>query len=76
MPVVPLTYLIALKQVAGRAQDEADLAFLLRSPTLDYKKTRDIVYQHAGDFAARWLDKQARLAGRRDTPKDYSLEES
>jgi hypothetical protein len=76
VPVVPLPYLIALKQVAGRAQDEADLAFLLRQEHLDYKRTRDIIYRHAGDFAARWLDKQARLAGRRDTPKDYSLEES
>lgn len=76
VPVVPLPYLIALKQVAGRAQDEADLAFLLRQENLDYKSTRDIVYHHAGDFAARWLDKMARIAGRKDAPKDYSLEES
>jgi hypothetical protein len=76
VPVVPLPYLIALKQIAGRPQGEADLMFLLKQPQLDYKSARDIVYRHAGDFAARWLDKMARSAGRQDAPKDYELEES
>lgn len=75
VPVVPLPYLIALKLVADRPQDEADLAKLLPRADLDYAAARDIVHRHVGLFAARRLDRLARLASRQDAPKDHSDEE-
>lgn len=69
--VVPLEYLVALKMVGVRPQDEADVAHLLRIERLDYGRARAIVKQHLGGVAARYLDKAARLAGRTDAPADY-----
>jgi hypothetical protein len=71
VPVVPLSYLVALKLAADRPQDEADLLALLPREDLDYRKARDVVYRHLGHFAARRLDRVARAAGRGDAPTDY-----
>lgn len=70
--VVPLDYLVALKMAAGRPMDEADISQLVARDDLDYPRTRDIVHRHLGPFGARWLDRQARAAGRRDAPRDYA----
>lgn len=71
IPVVPLVYLIALKLAAGRPRDESDLEAILRQRDLDYRRAREVVAKHLGDFAARYLDRLARAAGRIDTPRDY-----
>jgi hypothetical protein len=72
--IVPLPYLAAMKLVAARPQDEADLHRILKIRELDYARTRAIVLAHAGDYAAKALDKLARGAGRGDTPRDYEDE--
>jgi hypothetical protein len=71
VPVVPLPYLVAMKLAADRPQDEADLARLLSMDDLDYRFARDVVYRHLGHYAARRLDRAARLAQRQDAPPDY-----
>jgi len=71
VPVVPMSYLLALKMAADRAQDEADVQALLAKPELDYREARKIVHEHIGYFAARRLDRLARAVGRRDAPTDY-----
>jgi hypothetical protein len=73
--VVPLEYLVALKAVGVRPQDEADIARLLRIDELDYPRARAIVEQHLGGVAARYLDRAARLAGREDAPRPYEDED-
>ena len=73
--VIPIHYFIALKLVADRPQDEADLAKLLPRSDLDYPAAREIVHRHVGLFAARRLDRLARLASRSDAPKEHSDEE-
>ncbi|MCC7384189.1 MAG: hypothetical protein IT384_20260 [Deltaproteobacteria bacterium] len=74
LPVVPLHYLVAMKLIAGRPQDEADLDLLLKRADLDYTKSRGVVEAHAGEYAARALDRFARNAGRADAPRDYADE--
>jgi predicted nucleotidyltransferase len=76
IPVLPLPYLVACKLIADRPQDAVDLRFLLAHQELDYPKTRDIVYRHLGRFAAQYLDKLARAAGRTDPPKEYTPQDS
>jgi hypothetical protein len=76
LPVVPLTYLVALKLAAARAQDEADLAKILARTDLEYGEAREIVKKHLGPFAAQWLDRLARQVGRPDAPPDYGPEDS
>jgi hypothetical protein len=71
IPVVPLEYLIALKMVGARPQDDADLDFLLKRTELDFRAARNIVKQHLGDIVARYLDRAARIAGRVDVAADY-----
>lgn len=71
VPVVSLPYLVAMKLIADRPQDEADLQRLFRQAELDYAEARTIVFEHVGPYAARRLDKLARAAGRTDTPPDY-----
>jgi hypothetical protein len=71
VPVVPLEYLVALKVVPMRPQDEADLAYLLAEPRLDYPMAREIVRRNLGGVVARFLDRLARLAGRADVRPDY-----
>jgi hypothetical protein len=74
--VLSLSYLVALKVLADRPQDEADPSKILSRKDLDYTGARDIVFRHVGDYAARRLDRMARIAGRVDAPKDYSAEDS
>jgi len=76
IPVVPAEYLVAMKLAAGRAQDEADIAWLLRQPEIDYSLARDVTKRHLGFFAAKYLDRLARLAGRTDLGPDYEAETS
>lgn len=75
VPVAPLEYLIAMKIAAPRDQDEADLAFLLGRPGLDYRRAREIVARHHGFIVARYLDRMARRVGRSDVRPDYAEEE-
>jgi hypothetical protein len=74
--VVELAYLIALKMVADRPIDELDLQRLIAQPSLQFKKTRSIILQHLGIFAARRLDKIARGIQHPDAPPDYEEGES
>jgi hypothetical protein len=74
--VIPLPYLVALKLIADRPQDEADLKALLLRNTFDYTEAREIVTRRVGSFAARYLDKLSRAVGRLDAPKDYLTIES
>lgn len=76
VPVVPAEYLITMKLAAGRPQDEADIGWLLHQGELDYGLTRDITRRHLGFFAAKYLDRLARVAGRSDLPSDYEAENS
>lgn len=76
IPVVSLPYLVAMKLIADRPQDEVDLGALLRIDALDYPRTRDIVRRWAGPYAAGRLDKLARAAGRTDAPRDYTAGDS
>jgi hypothetical protein len=74
VPVAPLEYLVAMKIAAPRDQDEADLAFLLRHPELDYAQARALVRRHLGFIVARYLDRIARQVGRTDARPDYEEE--
>jgi hypothetical protein len=76
LAVVPIQFLMAMKLIADRPQDEADLNKLLQRKELDYPTARDIVYQYLGAFAAQRLDRLARIAGCKDAPPDYSPEDS
>jgi hypothetical protein len=69
--VVPLAHMVALKLAADRPLDEADVQAILQRPDLDYAQARDIVYRHLGYFAARRLDRAARVARRKDAPPEY-----
>jgi hypothetical protein len=69
--VVALHYLVALKLASDRPQDEVDLQALLAKEALDYPRAREIVERHLGHFAARRLDRLARLVRRADAPADY-----
>jgi hypothetical protein len=71
VPVVPLHYLVAMKLIADRPQDEADLHALLAKDQLDYRAARDVIFRIVGPYAARRLDKLARVANRKDAPPDY-----
>ncbi len=71
IPVVPLSYLLAMKLAADRPQDEVDAQQIVESDQLDYPEARAIVEQHLGVFAARRLDRMARLGKRPDAPPDY-----
>ncbi len=71
VPVVSRSYLIAMKMVSARPQDEVDIRELLKQPDLKYQETRAIVQKHLGAFGARWLDRLARTLGRSDPPADY-----
>lgn len=53
--VVTAEYLVAMKMVAGRKRDEADLDFLLTSG-IDLSAARAIVHRFLGAYAARDFD--------------------
>lgn len=54
--VVSPEYLAALKMAAARDKDVLDLGELLRLGVLDLPKTRSIIRQHLGEYAAREWD--------------------
>lgn len=57
MPVVRPEHLVAMKMVAGRDKDLTDLTHLLGVAGLvDVVKTRAIVHQHLGAYAAKDFD--------------------
>lgn len=72
VPVVPLAYLVAMKLIADRPQDEVDLQSMLALETLNYRETRTVVERFLGRYAVQRLDKLARLVARKDAPPDYA----
>jgi len=69
--VVPVPYLVAMKLVADRPQDEADVDALLRRTEVPYPEVRRVVERFLGRYAARRLDRMARAAQRADARADY-----
>jgi len=60
--VIRPEFLVAMKMVAGRKRDEADLEFLLTEADLDVASTRQIVYRFLGPYAAREFDQALQIA--------------
>jgi hypothetical protein len=56
IPLVKPEYLAAMKMVAGRGKDSADLEYLIESRTIDHRLTRDIIKRHLGIYAAKEFD--------------------
>jgi hypothetical protein len=56
LPVVSPEYLAALKMAAARDKDTLDLETLFRLGVLDMGKTRSIIKQYLGEYAAREWD--------------------
>lgn len=59
VPVASPEYLVAMKMVARRKKDAADLDTLLLSGTVDFAKARRIVRRLLGPYAAEDLDSAA-----------------
>jgi hypothetical protein len=55
--VVQPEYLAAMKMIAGRPRDDADLAFLITSKTIDFDRTRAILRKHLGPYAVTEFDR-------------------
>ena len=62
MPVVTPEYLVAMKMVAGRPRDEADLDWLITADVADLRRARKIVREHLGPYAAGELDRIVEVA--------------
>ena len=56
VPFIRPEYLAAMKLVAGRRTDLADLAFLVGEEVIDLERTRAIVRQHLGPYAVKELN--------------------
>jgi hypothetical protein len=56
VPLVSPEHLAAMKMVAGRRTDLADLEFLIGDRVIDLPKTRLIVRRHLGPYAVKELD--------------------
>ena len=56
LPVVSPEYLAALKMAAARDKDKFDLETLVQLKVLNLKKTRSIIKQYLGEYAAREWD--------------------
>jgi hypothetical protein len=56
LPVASPEYLAALKMAAARDKDVLDLETLFRLGVLDVAKTRSIIRQYLGEYAAREWD--------------------
>ena len=56
LPVAPLEYLAAMKIVAGRSRDDADLEWILLSGKTDPNLLHDVVAEFLGRYAADELD--------------------
>jgi hypothetical protein len=52
IPVAQPEYIAAMKMVANRKKDEADLEFLVSERKIDRDKARDIIERHLGPYAA------------------------
>ena len=59
VPVARPEHLAAMKMVAKRARDEADLEFLIASGVADPTKTRRVVKKFLGPYAANEFDRMA-----------------
>lgn len=57
VPVVPAEYLIAMKMVAGRPKDDADLEFLIADANVDRARARAVIKEHLGPYAADEFDR-------------------
>jgi hypothetical protein len=55
--VVRIEYIAAMKMVAGRARDHADLEWIILRSGADLPKTRRIVKQYLGAYAAQEFDR-------------------
>lgn len=53
LPVVQLEYIAAMKMVAGRARDEADLEWMITSDSIDLPRTKIIIRRHLGPYAVQ-----------------------
>ncbi|KKW45662.1 MAG: hypothetical protein UY96_C0017G0063 [Parcubacteria group bacterium GW2011_GWB1_56_8] len=51
VPVARPEHLAAMKMVAGRARDDADLEFLVASGVVDVKKALAVIKEHLGSYA-------------------------
>ena len=60
--VVTLPFLAAMKMVAGRGKDEADLEWILVESKAKYTDVRRVVSNYLGKYAATELDAQLDLA--------------
>lgn len=56
VPVVSAEHMAAIKLAAGREKDMLDLRILIKLGNLDLVRTRKIVKQHLGIYAAKELD--------------------
>ena len=59
VPVAKQEYLAAMKMVAGRSRDTADLEFLIASGAVSSSKARKIIRKHLGIYAADEFDRVA-----------------
>jgi hypothetical protein len=55
--VVGAEYLIAMKMVAGRPKDDADLEFLIADGGVDLERARAVVSEHLGPYAVDELER-------------------
>ena len=55
--VVNGEYLIAMKMVAGRPKDDADLEFLIADGGVDLERARAVVSEHLGPYAVDELER-------------------
>jgi hypothetical protein len=53
MPVARLEHIAAMKMVAGRARDDADLEWIILSGEADLSEARAIIRRHLGPYAAQ-----------------------
>lgn len=67
MPIVSCEYLAAMKLVAGRPKDLADLEFLILREDTDLAATRKIIKRNLGAYAAKDFDQHVSLAKWRAT---------
>lgn len=69
MPVATPEHLAAMKMVAGRARDQADLEWLVTSGVADVREARRVIKRHLGPYAAGEFDlfvEEARWRAARD----------
>jgi hypothetical protein len=55
LPVITPEYLAAMKMVAGRPKDDADLRYLVTSDDFDFEEAEEILKAHLGKYAVQEL---------------------